>query len=32
MQKELGAKVDYEQVKQKLKYNFQTVFNVQIVE
>ncbi len=32
MQKELGAKVDYEQVKQKLKYNFQKVFNVQIVE
>ncbi len=31
MEKELGSKVDFEEVKQKLKSNFEKVFNVQII-
>ena len=31
MEKELGSKVDFEVVKQKLKSNFEKVFNVQII-
>jgi lipoyl(octanoyl) transferase len=31
MEKELGSKVDFEEVKQKLKSNFEKVFHVQII-
>ncbi len=31
MEKELGSKVDFEEVKQKLKNNFEKIFNVHIV-
>ena len=31
MEKELGSKVNFEEVKQKLKNNFETVLNVQVI-
>ena len=32
MKEELGREVDVSEVKQKLKKNFETVFNVQLIE
>jgi hypothetical protein len=31
LEKELGKKVDYEEVKQKIKFHFESIFNCELV-